>query len=170
MQNSAQNLKDAMDIRANESKACIRTLSAQIHTSNTSIANLTTIWDQILSFVKTFPQEIRGRLQAITQADWRTYQAVLRLQDSISATPTSLHESNIHFTNALGEYRPLPYDLFCHWEVCAITTSYSNLVHRLIGLYSLLKGSSVPNSKTNQAKRRSLMGASTLLIATEGLS
>ena len=112
-----------MDSTAVETKASLQTLSNRFDSSNTSIASLTTIWDQILAFVKTFPQEVRERLQAITQADWRTYQAVLRLQESISRAPTSLHESNIHFTNALGDHTSLPYEHFCHWEVCAASHS-----------------------------------------------
>ena len=112
-----------MDSTADETKAGLQTLSNRVDSSNTSIASLITIGDQILAFVKSFPQEVRGRLRAITQADWRTYQAVLRLQESISQAPTSLHESNIQFTNALGEYRSLPYEYFCDWEVCAASHS-----------------------------------------------
>ncbi len=108
-----------MDSTAAETKASLQTFSNRVDSSNTSIASLTTIGDQILAFLKTFPQEVRERLRAITQADWQTYQAVLRLQESISRAPTSLHESNIQFTNALGEYRSLPYEYFCDWEVCA---------------------------------------------------
>ncbi|KAL8986776.1 MAG: hypothetical protein Q9169_008757, partial [Polycauliona sp. 2 TL-2023] len=82
LQSAAQSSKDAMDITADETKASLQTLSSQVGSSTTSIASLISIGDQILAFVKTFPQEIRERLQAITQADWRTYQAVLRLQES----------------------------------------------------------------------------------------
>ncbi|KAL8671359.1 MAG: hypothetical protein Q9168_004141 [Polycauliona sp. 1 TL-2023] len=116
LQSTIEHSKDAMDITADETKANLHTLSDQVDSTNTSIASLASIGDQILAFVRTFPQEIRERLQAITQADWRTYQAVLRLQESISRAPTSLHDSDIQFTNALGEFRSLPFEHFCHWE------------------------------------------------------
>ncbi|KAI4218626.1 MAG: hypothetical protein LQ349_008637, partial [Xanthoria aureola] len=113
---TAQNFKDAMDSTADETKAGLQTLSNRIDSSNTSIASLTSIGNQILAFLKTFPQKVRERLRDITQADLRTYQAVLRLQESISRAPTCLYESNIQFTNALGEHRSLPYEYFRDWE------------------------------------------------------
>ena len=71
-----------------------------------------------MGFVRTFPYEIRELLQSIVQADWRTYQAVLQIQERLARSPTTLHDSNIQFTNVLGEYRELPYEYFCQWEVC----------------------------------------------------
>ncbi|KAL8880392.1 MAG: hypothetical protein Q9198_002189 [Flavoplaca austrocitrina] len=111
-QSAAQRLNDMMDNTAHKTEAQLHDLSIKVNLSNASIVNLRNIADQVMSFVKTFPQEIRDRLQAITQADWRTYQAVLQIQNDISRTPNALLESNIQFTNALGEYRSLPYDVF----------------------------------------------------------
>ncbi|KAL8893604.1 MAG: hypothetical protein Q9192_005104 [Flavoplaca navasiana] len=105
-----------MDNTAHKTEAKLRDLSTKVDLSNTSIVNLRNVADQVMSFVKTFPQEIRDRLQAITQANWRTYQAILQIQNDISRTPNALLESNIQFTNALGEYRSLPYEYFCQWE------------------------------------------------------
>ena len=86
-------------------------------TTHTSVMAMQNVVQHVLDFVRTFPQEIRDRLQAMTQADWRTYQAVLRLQDHILHMPNAQHASYIEFTNALGEHRLLPYEYFCHWEV-----------------------------------------------------
>ena len=85
--------------------------------TQTSLMALQNIAQHVLDFVRTFPQEIRDRLQAMTQADWRTYQAVLRIQDHFTHMPNAQYASYIEFTNALGEHRSLPYEYFCHWEV-----------------------------------------------------
>ena len=85
---------------------------------NISVINLRSVGEQILSFLNYFPSEIRSLLQSIVRANRRTYQAVLQIQEHLSQSPTSLHDSNIRFTDALGEYRELPYEFFSHWEVC----------------------------------------------------
>lgn len=112
-QSAAQRLNDTMDSTAHKTEAKLQDLSTKVDGSNTSIVNLRNIADQVMSFIKTFPQEIQDRLEAIVQADWRTYQAVLQIQNNISRTPNALLESNIQFTNALGEHRSLPYEYFC---------------------------------------------------------
>ena len=123
--------------------------------------------DQILSFIRTFPQDIRERLQVLTQSDWRTYQAVLQVQDQIARSPTSLQESDIHFTNVLGEHRTLPYEYFCQWEVCVNILSASKYGALLISLDSHSKVSSAPSSRINPANLRLLMGTSTLSTTIE---
>jgi len=80
-------------------------ISVKIDTINASIMSLRALGEQILGFVRTFPREIRDLLQTMIQTDWRTYQAVLKIQERLARSPNSLHESNIQFTNALGEYR-----------------------------------------------------------------
>ena len=85
--------------------------------THTSVMAMQNVAQHVLDFVRTFPQEIRDRLQAMTQANWRTYQAVLQTQDHFSRMPNAQYVSYIEFTNALGEHRSLPYEYFCHWEV-----------------------------------------------------
>ena len=86
---------------------------------NTSVVSLRTLVHQIVEVLKTFPRDIRDMLQNIVQADWRTYQAILRIQEHLARPPSSLNESNIQFTNGLGEHSSLPYEYFCQWEVRA---------------------------------------------------
>jgi len=102
------------------SKANQETTLIKSDAINTSIVSLRSLGEQLLAFLSTFPQEIRGLLQSIVQADWKTYQAVMHLQDCLARSPTSLHESNIRFADALGQYRELPYEFFCNWEVCTL--------------------------------------------------
>ena len=94
-----------------------RALSAKVDETNLSVTSLRSIGEQIMGFIRTFPQEIRELLQSIVQADWRTYQAVVQIQERLARSPTASHDSNIQFTNVLGEYRELPYEYFCQWEV-----------------------------------------------------
>ena len=94
-----------------------RALSSRVDKTHLSVMSLRSLGEQIMGFIRTFPHEIRDLLQSIVQADWRTYQAVLQIQERLARSPTALHDSNIQFTNVLGEYRELPYEYFCQWEV-----------------------------------------------------
>ena len=94
-----------------------RALSSKVDETHLSVTSLRSLGEQIMGFIRTFPHEIRDLLQSIVQADWRTYQAVLQIQERLARSPTALHDSNIQFTNVLGEYRELPYEYFCQWEV-----------------------------------------------------
>ena len=94
-----------------------RALSSKVDEVHLSVTGMRSLGEQILAFMRTFPQDIRNLLQNIMQADWRTYQAVLQIQERLARSPTSVHDSNIQFTNVLGEYRELPYEFFCQWEV-----------------------------------------------------
>ncbi|KAL8837526.1 MAG: hypothetical protein Q9170_002485 [Blastenia crenularia] len=116
VQSAVEGLGDRISIVATAAAAGMETLSDKVDATNSSVYSLRAVGDQIMNFVRTFPKEIRDRLQAITQADWRTYQAVLHIQEQIAQTPSSLHETNIQFTNVLGEHRSLPFEYFCHWE------------------------------------------------------
>lgn len=106
-------IKNGIDGVESSSQA-IRSKVDEIHLSVTSLRSL---GEQIMAFIRTFPHDVRDLLQSIVQADWRTYQAVLQIQERLARSPTSLHDSNIQFTNVLGEYRELPYEFFCQWEV-----------------------------------------------------
>ena len=105
-----------------------RAILSKVAETQTSVMSLRSLGEQIMAFIRTFPQDMRDLLQSIMQADWRTYQAVLQIQERLARSPTSLHDSNIQFTNVLGEYRELPYEYFCQWEV-RVHTSYT--VNRL---------------------------------------
>ena len=91
--------------------------SSSVRAMHSSVISLRSIGEQIKSFIASFPEEIRKLLYTIISDDRRIYHAVLQIQEGIQASPTSLHGSNIRFTDVLGEYRELPYELFCHWEV-----------------------------------------------------
>ena len=105
-----------------------RAILSKVDETQTSVMSLRSLGEQIMAFIRTFPQDMRDLLQSIMQADWRTYQAVLQIQERLARLPTSLHDSNIQFTNVLGEYRELPYEYFCQWEVRVHT---SHTVNRL---------------------------------------
>ena len=123
VQDVVEDLEDKVNVAFNKAGTELGVISDKADVIHTSVISLRGLAHQILGFMQTFPREIRDRLQAIVQADWRTYQAVLRMQEQIARSPTALQESNIHFTNALGEYRSLPYEIFCQWEVRAATLS-----------------------------------------------
>ena len=101
-------LDDKVKVAVNKAGTGLGVISDKADVIHTSVVSLRGLAHQILGFMQTFPREIRDRLQAIVQADWRTHQAVLRMQEQIAHSPTGLQTSNIQFTNALGEYRSLP--------------------------------------------------------------
>lgn len=104
-----------------------RAILSKVEETQTSVMSLRSLGEQIMAFIRTFPHDMRDLLQSIMQADWRTYQAVLQIQERLARSPTSLHDSNIQFTNVLGEYRELPYEYFCQWEVRVYTYTINRL-------------------------------------------
>lgn len=108
---------DRIESRMERVESNSRALSSQLDETHLSVMSLRSLGELIVGFVRTFPHELRDLLQSTVQTDWRTYQAVLQIQERLARSPTTLHDSNIQFTNVLGEYRELPYEYFCQWEV-----------------------------------------------------
>ena len=117
VQRSVGNIEHQMDKLVAVADANTKAIAGKIEAIDTSVVSLRTLGYQLMEFLKTFPRDIRDVLQKIMQADWRTYQAVLRIQEHLARSPSSLNESNIQFTNGLGEHISLPYEYFCQWEV-----------------------------------------------------
>ena len=117
VQKSVGNVEHKMDKLDAVTDANMKAIAGKIEAINTSMVSVRTLGYQLMQFLKTFPRDIRDVLQRIMQADWRTYQAVLRIQDHLARSPSFLNESNIQFTNGLGEHTSLPYEYFCQWEV-----------------------------------------------------
>lgn len=82
-----------------------------------SVINLRSLGSQILAFMGTFSAEIQTLLQKIIHTDQQMYNLLLQIQRRISASPTSMLQSNIRFEDALGRTRELPYEYFRYWEV-----------------------------------------------------
>lgn len=101
----AEGIKDSMEGIQTTTETRMDTIVSMIDATHTSVTSLRTLGEQIMSFIKTFPREMRDLLETVIKADWRTYRAVLQIQDRLAQSPSYLLESNIRFTNALGEYR-----------------------------------------------------------------
>ena len=117
VQKQVESLKDNMTEEGTATRARLDAISSDTNATQASVTNLRTLAEQITGFIRTFPQNVRDALQGPMQSNWQMYQILLQIQRATSRAPTSLHASNIRFTNALGEYRELPYEYFCHWEV-----------------------------------------------------
>ena len=117
VQNQVETLKDNMTEEGMATRARLDAISSDINATQASVTSLRTLAEQITGYIRTFPQSVRDSLQAPMQSNWQIYQVLLQIQQAISRAPTSSHASSIRFTNALGEYRELPYEYFCHWEV-----------------------------------------------------
>ena len=117
VQKQVESLKDNMIEEGTATRARLDAISSDTNATQASITNLRTLAEQITGYIRTFPQNVRDALQGPMQSNWQMYQILLQIQRATSRAPTSLHASNIRFTNALGEYRELPYEYFCHWEV-----------------------------------------------------
>lgn len=83
----------------------------------TSMADVSSIGKQALSFLRTFPAGVRGLLQKILRSNLQIYWLLLSMQNNVAGSPTLLLESNIQFEDALGRVRQLPFEWFRHWEV-----------------------------------------------------
>ena len=108
--------KERLEYGEARSQARLDAVLAQSYHTHTTIVNIRSLAEQVMAFVGTFTNEVRGLLHSIVQADWRTYQAVLQLHERLARSPSFSGGSYLRFTNALGEYRELPYEFFCHWE------------------------------------------------------
>ena len=114
---SVGNVEYKMDKLVAVADANTKAIADRIEATNTSVVSLRTLGYQLMGLLQTFPRDIRDALQKVMQADWRTYQAVLRIQEHLARSPSHISESNIQFTNVLGEHSSLPYQYFCQWEV-----------------------------------------------------
>ncbi len=92
-------------------------ISAKANATHASIMSLRSLGEQMMDYIRQFPQEIRDLLRVILLSNWQMYQVLLQIQHHISYNPTGRLDSNITFEDALGEYRELPYEYFRHWEV-----------------------------------------------------
>jgi len=92
-------------------------MSHKLEATQGSVMSLRNVGEQLMTFIGTFPIEIRDLLRNILRNNWQMYQVLLAIQRGTSRTRTSVQASNIRFTNALEEYRELPYEYFCQWEV-----------------------------------------------------
>ena len=117
VQNQVKCLKDNVTVEGRATRARWDSISSDTNATQASVTSLRTVAEQISAYIRTIPQNVREAWQAPTQSNWQIYQVLLQIQQTISRAPTSLQPSNIRFTNALGEYRELPYEYFCHWEV-----------------------------------------------------
>ena len=95
----------------------IAALSSEIAVTKASVMSMKGIGYQIISFLSSFPLEMRDFLQKILQSNWQMYQMLLDMQQRPAQSPTGLLESNIKFEDAMGELKELPYEYFRHWEV-----------------------------------------------------
>lgn len=110
-------IEDGMDHEAKASKDGIDSLSSDVHATRAAVMSLRDIGQQAVSFVSTFPSEMRGLLHKILQSNWQIYQMLLTIQKSPGQAPTGLLDSNIKFEDAMGELNELPYEYFRYWEV-----------------------------------------------------
>ena len=112
-----EHIQDRIKSMEATSQTKLDAISSKSDATQTSVMNLRGLAQQVVATVGAYSQDIRGLLYNIMQADGRTYRAILQIQERLAQSPSSLLDSNIQFTNALGEYRELPYEYFCHWEV-----------------------------------------------------
>lgn len=69
------------------SRAKLDNISSRGDTLHRSVNSLSSLAEQVKAFISSFPQEIRSLLYTIIQADWRTYQAILQIQERLSQCP-----------------------------------------------------------------------------------
>ena len=117
VQASVEQLKDGVAEVGVDMRGRLDAISSLADATKVSIISMRSLGEQILAYIRTFPIEIRSLLRTIVQNNWHMYQVLLQVQQNTSRPPTSQHASNIRFTNVLGEYRELPYEYFCQWEV-----------------------------------------------------
>ena len=109
-------MEDQIALDAANTQHKLDAISRNIDEAANSMMSIRSVGEQILTYVSNFPQEVRDLLRTIVQSNWQIYQLLLKIHEAPARPPTFVHTSNIRFTNALGEYRELPYEFFCQWE------------------------------------------------------
>lgn len=94
----------------------VRTMSSAMSEAATSVMRVRDMGEQLVSFLRTFPAELRNMLHNIFKTNLQMYYMLLHINDKIGASPTLLLQSNIHFEDALGVVRELPFEWFNRWE------------------------------------------------------
>ena len=95
----------------------LNTISEKANAMQLSVLSMRHFRDQIMAYVRIFPKEGIELLKTVIKNNAQIYQTLMQIQHSVSRAPSSLQASNLRFTNVLGEYRELPYEYFCQWEV-----------------------------------------------------
>lgn len=107
-----EHIEDRMEDIGGTSRGELEAIKSKCDAIHNSVMSLQHLTKHLMGFIINIPREIRDLLHNIVQADWRTYQAVLQIQARLAHSPSSLHASNIHFTNALGEYRVCAFQIY----------------------------------------------------------
>jgi len=89
-------------------------LSISLTLVQTSLVTLRSLSLQIMSFLRTFLEELQTLLQNITCTNMRMYFMLLSIYKRVSSSPTMLLQSNIRLEDALGVVWELPYEWFCY--------------------------------------------------------
>lgn len=73
---------------------------------------------QIISFLSSFPVEMRDLLRKMHVMNMQVYYILLHQPRSIPASPNELLDTGIELLDCMGRRFQLPYKWFCRWEVC----------------------------------------------------
>lgn len=107
IQSKVEYIESQMEVDGAPAQAKLNAISLKSDATHASMISLRSLAEQFVALCREISHEVREFLQSILRADWRTYQAVLQIQDHLAHSPSSRHDSIIRFTNALGEYRVL---------------------------------------------------------------
>lgn len=124
MERRITNIEEGIKHAAQASKNGLEALSSDINASREAVMSLGDIGKQAMTFLCTFPSEMRSLLRKILQSNWQIYQLLLNIQKNPSQSPTGLLDSNIKFEDAMGELYELPYEYFRYWEVWTPRSNY----------------------------------------------
>ena len=123
VQTSIENLEGNISQKTAAVCEKLNTISEKANATQLSVLSLRHFRDQIMAYIRTFPKEGIELLKTVIKNNAQIYQTLMQIQHSVSRAPSSLQPSNLRFTNVLGEYRELPYEYFCHWEVRRLSNS-----------------------------------------------
>ena len=107
---------DGLDQQTTRIAHELSALSIDMASNARSLICLRHLGAQMMNFIRSFPAELRELLRKIIQGNLHNFQTLLAIQNSLAACPSQLNSSNIHFEDALGVVRMLPYEWFRYWE------------------------------------------------------
>lgn len=93
-------------------------ITAATSSMDMSLMSIQDLGKQIISFLSSFPVEMRDLLRKVHAMNMQIYYILLHQPRSMAPSPSEFLDARIELLDCMGRKFQLPYEWFCRWEVC----------------------------------------------------